>query len=127
MMKSDPDLLRSLSYRDPDRLAIPSYSRWPGTVNFATGAEFLEWRDQANVFEQIAAYRSDFADLKGIDEPERLTEGRISAGLFATLGVNPVIGRDFTLTEDTPSGPPAVILSDGLWRRRFGSDPQVIG
>jgi putative ABC transport system permease protein len=120
-------LLRSLPYRDPDRLVLVSRYRAIGEPNLASGADFLEWRDQAKSFEQIAAYRSSTADLTGSREPERLSAGFISADLFATLGVAPALGRAFTQAEDTYGGQPAVILSDSLWRRRFGGDPQVIG
>src|SRR5262249_27122715 len=121
-------LLRPLPYRDPERLALighyrPNY----GGRDFATGADFLDWRDQAKAFEQIAAYTFDSADLTGNGEPERLDAGMVSASLFATLGVAPALGRAFTPEEDTLGGPGAVILSDGLWRRRFGGDPEVIG
>jgi putative ABC transport system permease protein len=121
-------LLRSLPYRDPDRLVLVGHYRANyGGCDFALGADFLDWRDQAKAFEQIAAYAFDTADLMGNGEPERLNAGMVSASLFSTLGVAPTLGRAFTLEEDTLGGPPAVILSDGLWRRRFGGDPQVIG
>ncbi|HEY7180989.1 MAG TPA: ABC transporter permease [Blastocatellia bacterium] len=120
-------LLRSLPYRQPDRLVLLGYYRARALNDFASGAEFLEWRDQAKSFDQIAAYRFDTADLTGSGDPERLNAGFASADLFATLGVAPAIGRTFTSQEDTADGAQAVILSDNLWRRRFGSDPQVIG
>jgi putative ABC transport system permease protein len=120
-------LLRSLPYRDPDRLVLISRSRANEERGLATGADFLEWRDQAKSFEQIAAYRFNTADLTGSGEPERLSAGFISADLFAMLGVAPALGRAFTQAEDTYGGQPVVILSDSLWRRRFGGDPQVIG
>jgi putative ABC transport system permease protein len=120
-------LLRSLPYRDPDRLVLVSYTRAREGASFARPADFLDWRDQAKVFEQIGAYRFDNADLTGSGEPERLDAALVSADLFATLGVAPALGRAFTPEEDTDGGPLAVILSDGLWRRRFGGDPQVIG
>ncbi len=119
-------LLRSLPYQVPDRLVLASYYREYGADN-AWGADLLEWRDQAKAFEQIAAYRFDDVDLTGSGEPERLIAGRISADLFPMLGVAPTLGRAFTLAEDTDGGPPVVILSDSLWRRRFGGDPRVIG
>jgi predicted permease len=120
-------LLRSLPYRDPDRLVRVSYFRERLSTDIALGAEFLEWRDQSKVLEQIAAYRFETADLSGDGEPERLASARISADLFTTLGVSPALGRNFTRTEDADGGPPVVILSDSLWRRRFSGDPQVIG
>jgi putative ABC transport system permease protein len=119
-------LLRPLPYRDPDRLVLVSHYH-ANTSEHTYGADFLEWRDQAKSFEQIAAYYFNTADLTGSGEPERLSAGFVSADLFATLGVAPAHGRAFTHAEDTYGGQPAVILSDGLWRRRFGGDPQVIG
>jgi putative ABC transport system permease protein len=120
-------LLRSLPYREPDRLVMLSYYRAREGARFATGSWYLDWRDQAKAFEQIASYRFGTADLTGSGEPERLSAAFISSNLFATLGVDPALGRAFTSEEDTYGGPLAVILSEGLWRRRFGGDPQVIG
>jgi putative ABC transport system permease protein len=122
-------LLRSLPYRDPDRLVLLGHrGEEQGTVTFkASPPDFLAWRDHSHVFEQIAAYKSDTADLTFDGEPEELIAGIGSANLFATLGVSPALGRAFTPEEDLAGGPLAVILSDGLWRRRFGGDPRVIG
>ncbi|MBO0798349.1 MAG: ABC transporter permease, partial [Blastocatellia bacterium] len=120
-------LLRSLPYRNPDRLVLLSYYRERLGFDTALGGEYLEWRDQAKSFEQIAAYRFDPADLSGNGEPERLAAGRISADLFAMLGVTPALGRAFNSEEEFEGAPPVAILSDDLWRRRFGGDPQMIG
>jgi putative ABC transport system permease protein len=120
-------LLRPLPYRDPGRLVLINYYRAITLNDFALAAEFFEWRDRAKSFEQIAACRFDTADMTGSGEPERLNAGFASADLFATLGAAPALGRTFTLAEDTMGGAQAVILSDKLWRRRFGGDPQVIG
>jgi len=119
-------LLRPLPYRDPDHLVLVSHYR-ASTGKSSYGSDFLEWRDQAKSFEQIAAYTDDTADLTGNGETVRLDAGTISAGLFEMLGVAPVLGRTFTTEEDKLGGAPVVILSDSLWRRRFGGDPQVIG
>jgi putative ABC transport system permease protein len=120
-------LLRPLPYRDPDRLVMVNYYRSRMLNDFALAAEFLEWRDRARSFEQIAACRFGTADLTGSADPERLNAGFASADLFATLGAAPALGRTFTQAEDTMEGAQSVILSDKLWRRRFGGDPQVIG
>jgi putative ABC transport system permease protein len=120
-------LMRPLPYRDPDRLVMVTYHRAVMLNDYAVAAEFLEWRDQAKSFEQIAACRFDTADLTGSGEPERLNAGFASADLFATLGVAPALGRFFTSEEDRTGAAQAVILSDKLWRRRFGGDPRVIG
>src|SRR5215510_12133865 len=120
-------LLRPLPYRDPDRIMTVGHYRAMFGADVVFGWDFLEWRDQAKVFEQIAAYFSGTADLTGSGEPARLGAGFVSADLFATLGVEPARGRAFTPDEDKPGGAPVVILSHGLWQRRFGADPQVIG
>jgi putative ABC transport system permease protein len=120
-------LLRSLPYRDPDRLVLLSQYRAVAEMDGANGETYMEWRDQAKAFEQIAAYTFYSAVLTGSGEPERLAVGKVSTDLFVTLGVAPALGRAFTPAEYTDGGEPVVILSDGLWRRRFGGDPQVIG
>src|SRR5262245_26393484 len=86
-------LLRSLPYRDPDRLVMVNYSRSRVPNDFVLASEFLELRDQAKSFEQIAAYRFDTADLTGAAEPERLDACFVSADLFTILGVAPSVGR----------------------------------
>jgi putative ABC transport system permease protein len=120
-------LLRSLPYREPDQLVLVSYYRTNVGRDFAFGESFLVWRNQARSFDRITAYNFDTAVLTGGGEPERLTVGGVSSDLFATLGVAPSLGRAFTPEEDTAGGAPVVVLSDSLWRRRFGGDPQVIG
>jgi predicted permease len=120
-------LLRPLPYHDPDRLVTASPYRHATDGYTVISPDFLDWRAQSQSFEQIAAYTSGTADLTGIGEPERLTAGLVSADLFATLGVTPALGRGFTTAEDQPNGAPAVILSNNLWQRRFGADPQMIG
>ncbi len=111
-------LMRPLPYRDPDRLVL---------VPNATGIDFQRWRDQSKAFESMAAFGFGAVDLKGSGEPERVAIAWVSADLFATLGVAPALGRAFSPEEDRVGGAPVVVLSDSLWRRRFGSDPQVIG
>src|SRR5262245_17645934 len=111
-------LLRPLPYRDPDRLAL---------VFNASGQDFLRWRDQSKAFESMAAFNFGTTDFTGSGEPERLAVASVSTDLFATLGVAPALGRAFTHADDREGGAPVVVLSDSFWRRRFGSDPQVIG
>src|SRR5262245_31704186 len=120
-------LLRSLPYQDPDRLVMVRHYGSHGVSDLVSGRNFLEWRDQAKTFEQVAAYRTITVDLTGHGAPERLSAGLVSANMFQALGVWPALGRAFTLEEDRAGAAPVVILSDGLWRRRFGADPQVIG
>jgi putative ABC transport system permease protein len=111
-------LLRPLPYRDPDRLVL---------VPNARGQDFLRWRDQSKALESIAAFNFGTADFTGSGEPERLAVATVTTELFATLGVAPALGRAFTPEDDREGGEPVVVLSNSFWRRRFGSDPQVIG
>ena len=121
---------RALPYRDPDRLV----ELW-GNVQRARierrGAsypDYLDWRAQARSFEDVAAFEGEMFNLSGLDEPERISAEVVSAPYFSLLGVAPARGRVFRPEEDVVAKPgQVVILSDGLWKRRFGSDPQIIG
>jgi predicted permease len=89
--------------------------------------DFVAWRGQSQSFEDmVASQLSDFA-LTGEGEPERLEGMRVSASYFDVLGVSPALGRTFLPGEDHPGHDPVVILGDGLWQRRFGSNPKVVG
>jgi len=122
-------LLRPLQYADPDRL-VQVWQNFPqsGANQVTVSApEFLDYKDQNRVFERIAAFRPQGFTLTGGAEPELIFGIRISADLFPALGVTPALGRTFLPEEDQIGGPRAVILSHGLWRRRFGSDTTLIG
>lgn len=123
--------LQPLPFREPDRLVhiwtvptlLPGVGR--GTVN---AADYREWLSQNRVFDDIAAQRNGANfNLVGAGEPERLLGSRISANLFPLLGVAPAIGRGFSPDENEIGNDDRVLLSDGLWRRRFGADPSIVG
>jgi putative ABC transport system permease protein len=88
---------------------------------------FLEWQRQNTTFASVAAYRTISYNLTGDGNPERLLAGRVSVGLFKLLGAQPLLGRDFLIEEDQPGREKVVIVGEGLWARRFGSDPNVVG
>ena len=90
------------------------------------GARYLAFEPRAAFFESIAVFRNREYELSGVEPPERVTVTRASASLFATLGVQPALGRAFTREEDEGAQPVAV-LSDALWARKFGRDPAAIG
>jgi putative ABC transport system permease protein len=122
-------LLRPLPYLEPDRLVVIGDSNpAAGTINEGnSSANFLDWRDQNQVFASMAAF-ADWVPAALLDgEPEQLMAEHISASFFGTLGVRPAIGRDFTEEEDRLGRNNVVILSDGFWDRRFGRDPSVLG
>ena len=120
-------LLRPLPYAFPERLVMIG-DRGPdgaaGNVGYTT---FLDWRDRSHSFEEMALVRSWTPTLAANGEPERINGMRVSANFFPTLGVRPALGRDFRIDEDTPASWHVVILSDGLWRRRFNADSSAIG
>jgi putative ABC transport system permease protein len=133
-------LLRPLPYRAPDRLMMifsaserDGHSEKTGPV---FGPDFIEWRAQCQSCAEMAAYVGTWpGNLTGGTEPERVRVARVTDGLFATLGVQPILGRTF-LPEETgrplfgnespPRGNTAVILSYGAWQRRFSGDPSII-
>lgn len=90
-------------------------------------ANFLDWKKQATAFERLAAFGWWDVNLAGIDEPERVSGFFVSADLFPALGIEPVLGRWFTHDEETRGRHRRAVLSHGLWQRRFGSDPSILG
>jgi putative ABC transport system permease protein len=87
---------------------------------------FTDWRNQNQVFEKIGVYNRNSYNLTGYGEAERIPTGQVSADLFAALRVNAAIGRVFTNEEDKPGGTPVVVLSYGLWQRRFGGQMSIL-
>jgi predicted permease len=120
-------LLRPLPYPNAERLV----RIWETEAELAkapiTPADFLDWRQQSQSFEQLAAFRSQSFNVTGGQEPERIRGARVSANFFLLLGVQPALGRSFTEDEDQPGHNQLLVLSDELWRRRFGADPHIIG
>ena len=119
-------LLRPLPYQDSQRLLI-LWEKVPQMETSVSYPNFMDWRDQNTVFEPIAVSRRDSFNLTGVGEPERLQGRMVSSTLFKILRTQPFLGRDFRSEEDRPGGTPVVILTHGLWKRRFGSDPKIIG
>jgi putative ABC transport system permease protein len=126
-------LLRPLPYSEPERIVTvwetnPNLSsKFLRTHNEASPANFNDWRAQQTVFESISAFRWNTFNLTGTDTPEQLLGNRATASLFQTLGVKPRLGRTFTDEEDRDGAPRTVVLSYGLWQRRFGADPNIVG
>jgi putative ABC transport system permease protein len=90
-------------------------------------ADFLDWRKRNTVFEDMAAYKSTRYTLTGKGEPERIQGARVSQCFFSILFVQPILGRKFMPEEDRPGAPHVAILGHGLWRRRFGAEPSIVG
>ncbi|HKN68728.1 MAG TPA: ABC transporter permease, partial [Gemmatimonadaceae bacterium] len=119
-------LLRALPYPDPERL-VAVQSVINGAPTAVSPPDFVDWRAQAKSFSGLAAYFLSTTNLTGAGEPERLTQARVSANFFDILGVRLARGRGFVEGEDAKEAPRVAILSDGLWRRRFGADAAIVG
>jgi predicted permease len=119
-------LLRELPYADPDRL-IKVYSKIDRGMTSVSPADFNDWRRQSTKLSALAASAEGTVNLTGSGTAERFTQARVSANMFQLLGVRVALGRAFAPGEDTPDAPRVVILSDGLWRGRFGADPAIVG
>jgi putative ABC transport system permease protein len=128
---ADAVVLRPLPFADPDRIVVlwqRDFRRDQPFVEISYPA-FRAWREQSRSFEELAAMPSVDIGwvLTGRGEPERV-EGRwVTAGFFDVLGVRPALGRPLLPDDDRPGAPPVVVLSDALWRVRFGADPGIIG
>ena len=122
-------LLKPLPYEAPERLVMlwgnPDTSR--SRSGAASPADFLDWRSENTVFEDVAAINRAQVAYTGGGEPVRLEGAQASAGLFRILRVAPSLGRIYTEEEDAPGAPLVVVLSDALWRERFDADPRLIG
>jgi predicted permease len=121
-------LLRPLPFKNPDQLVMiwenATHLGFP--KNTPSPANFLDWQRQSTVFTGMAALAQRNFNLTGVGEPERLDGRRVSANLFDILGVRPRLGRGLQPQDDKP-GTHVVLLSDGLWQRRFGADPAIVG
>jgi putative ABC transport system permease protein len=122
-------LIGPLPYRDADRLAYV-HEFWPHEQPFraAVSPDYGAWRDGSRLAAGVAAFGSSRTlNLASDEGPERLEGTAVTANFLDLIGVPPVLGRNFTEDEDRPDGPPAVVLTHGLWQRRFGSSPDVLG
>ena len=120
-------LLRPLPYDRPGAVAT-LWVRWPGNPQGELSQpEYWDLREQSRSFTRLAAYASGSLTLTGSGDPERLRTGFMSGDALPLVGVAPARGRAFTPDDDRPGAPVTVLLSDGLWRRRFGADPGVVG
>src|SRR5262245_14525205 len=115
-------LLRSLPFRNPERVVAIDKLVGKGDLGGITGREFLEWQEHSESLELVAAYTSDNFNLSGGGDPERVSCARVSASLFPLLGVQPLMGRAFLAEEDRPGNNQVVVVSPAFWQRRFGKD-----
>jgi predicted permease len=124
----DAALLRGLPYRDPDRLVHVWETTPERSDRQVSHPDFADVRDAARSFENVGGYAFDGFSLAGSEGLERVAAARVSAGFFGLLGVEPILGRSFRPEEDQPLRKrDVVLLSHGLWLRRFGGDPAIVG
>jgi len=123
-------LYRPLPYASADRVAVVFMRYFPRDFNFGTMCirDYLSWKENNHAFEEPALFRGQRMDIGGQGAvPEQVQGAQVTAGFFSTLGVRPLIGRTFLEGEDKPSAGSLTVLSESIWRRRFGASPAVIG
>lgn len=120
-------VINPLPYPNPERL-ISLYARTPAFQQVSISyLNFLDWQKDNRTFDSIAGYRNEDFTLTNNGESERLHGHMISAGFFGTIGATPKLGREFRLEEDQPGAPPVALISEGLWKSKFASSPEIIG
>jgi predicted permease len=123
----DAVLLRPLPFAQPDRLYIV-YEKTPtsahGSVSYPN---FQDWQREDHTFSSLAAFRMDNFILTGSGRPERLHAAMISAGFLSTLGINPLLGREFRADEDQLGSAGVALISENFWSKRFASSSGILG
>ncbi len=125
-------LLKPLPFQDPDRLVMlyeaDLYKDDTSGFNVVSGGMYAEWKNQNRSYRNLALAKAIRVGLSGSGAqlPEKLTSALFSWDMLRTLGVQPVLGRDFTQADDNPGANGTVLLSWGLWKRRFGGDPAIL-
>lgn len=122
-----PVLLEPLPYPEPERVVMVWEQSADGERVEGSFGMYRELAARARSIRSVAVLRSWQPTITGSAEPERLEGQRVSAGYFGVLGVRPALGRLFGPADDRLGGPAVVVLSDRLWRRRFGADPGIVG
>jgi putative ABC transport system permease protein len=123
------ELLRPLPFRQPNRLVqIAEKNDKLNLPSFGSSVlNFLSWREQQHSFQEIGAFGFNTYTLTGTGDPEQLNGNPISPAVMRVLGLLPVAGRAFTDEEERPGSTPVAMISEGLWKRRFGAEPSLIG
>ncbi len=120
-------LLKPIPFPDPDRLVMFINTSPQNSGSGASPARFEHWKQQTSVVQDVAAFRGGIVNYTGGEAPEQLRSEQVSADFFRLFGAQVLRGRTFSPEEDLPRGERVVVLSNGLWTRRFGSDPAIIG
>jgi len=125
-------LLRPLPFQDPDRLVrvwhTPPAKSFPGIDKFSvSAANYLDWKRDNHVFEQMGIFSGRLLTLTGVAQPQQVTACTVGGGFFETLGVPPMLGRVFAPEEDQPGRTNVVVLSYRFWQEHFGANHDIVG
>ena len=123
----DGALLKALPYEDAGRLVFLQESDPQAPEMSVAYPNYEDWRARNRVFESLAVYNRASYNLTGSGEAERLQAGQVAADLFKVTRARPLLGRVFTAEDDRVGAPRVTVLGEGLWRRRFGADPAIVG
>ncbi|HET9165280.1 MAG TPA: ABC transporter permease, partial [Candidatus Angelobacter sp.] len=125
-------LLRPLPFEDPARIVhvwhVPPPKSFPGMTRFSVStANYIDWRQQNNVFENMAMYTGSSMNLTGGDKAESLLAANVEPTFFSVLGAKPLLGRTFVAGEEKPGQNHKVVLTHAFWQSRFGGDRNIVG
>jgi putative ABC transport system permease protein len=122
-------LLRPLPYPDADRITMMWVDNRLQGIKEDIGSypSYRDWREQSTSFEHVAAYTGANFTMTGSDEPERLPGAQATANFFSVIGLQPLLGRLYTEAQETPGNDRVVVISHGLWQRKFGGAGDVLG
>jgi putative ABC transport system permease protein len=119
-------LLRPLPFKEPDKLIKLWETFYPDGFGTVSVPNLKDWREQNTGFTELAAYQVTSLSLQGAEHPERIPTATVSPNFFSVLGVAPQLGRALAEGEDQPGNEHVIVLSDQLWRRNFGADPDIV-
>ena len=122
-------MLRALPFQDPDRLVrvFEKNDRLKLSQFGSSLLNYLSWKEQSQSFDSMAVFSFGTYNLTGRGDPEQINGTPMSPSLMPVLGLHPLLGRSFAEGDDRPGAPPLAMISEGLWKRRFGGDPSVVG
>ena len=120
-------LLKPIPFPDPDRLVMFMQVGQQGPFSAGSPAKFEHYREQTEVAEDVAAFRTGVVNYTSGTFPEQLRSGQVSGDYFRLFGAPVIQGRSFSREEDLPNGPRVAVISEGLWTRRFNRDPNIVG
>ncbi len=120
-------LLQPLPFNEPDRIVWMSESGPEIKNRWVSYPNYLDWRARNQVFESMSTFRGWSVNVTGADQAENINSRMVGFEYFKVMRATPILGRDFTESDDKPGAPPVTIVSHALWQQRFGGDPNVVG